>query len=415
MMSVKRPPFGYQIVQQGNLWKLEVYEPDAQIIRLLYHWYVYGDENGKSMTLRSIAQRLTDENVPTPADIRRRQGIKNAKKRPLYEWSGSVIAHYLDREVYKGIWIYGRKSTEPIQVEVPPIVSTELWEEAQRIRKLKYIENMPARKNSYLFARRIRCGLCSSVAVGTPINGYLYYHCLALKKGKVIGVTCHAPHFRLELVEEPVWNWLKTLLSDPEALQAGLEARIAEKEQQINPFRERLNVIEELMKQNMNELDRALELYLSDQFPKEMLISRKNELETALQSLDHEKSKLIKIINDQTLSPQQIESIYEFASKIGNTLDEADQDFRHKRAVIDALDVRVVITVEDNKKVVYAECALDSGRFEIEQTKKSGGGNSSGKRIRNMSVDNCAGFRRKNPRQVNRDEVGSVPPHARRQ
>jgi DNA repair exonuclease SbcCD ATPase subunit len=204
-------------------------------------------------------------------------------------------------------------------------------------------------------------------------------------------------------------------LSDPEALQAGLEARIAETEQQINPFRERLAVIEELMEQNRNELDRALELYLSDQFPKEMLMSRKNELETAIQSLEHEKSKLIKIINDQTLSPQQIESIYEFASKIGGTLDEADQDFRQRRTIVDALDVRVVITVEDNKKVVYAECALDSGRFEIEQAKKPGGGNSSGKRVRNMSVENYANCRRKNPRRENQDAAAAVPPRARRQ
>lgn len=93
-------------------------------------------------------------------------------------------------------------------------------------------------------------------------------------------------------MEEIVWGWLKTLLSDPEALQEGLDARIAETEQKINPFRERLSVIENLMDQNKNELERALELYLSNQFPKEMLISRKNELETALQSLEREKIKL---------------------------------------------------------------------------------------------------------------------------
>lgn len=292
MLAINRPPFGYRIVKKGNLWNLEIHEPDAKVIRQLYHWYVYGDENGNSMTLRGIAKRLTDERIPSPTDIRRKQGIRGHKKRALYEWSGSAIAHYLDREVYKGVWIYGRKSTDPVSVDVPAIVSQELWEKAKKIRKQKYIENMPSRKYSYLFARRIRCGLCSSVIVGTPVNGYLYYRCLALKKGKVIGVSCHAPHFRLEPVEEIVWGWLKTLLSDPEALQEGLDARIAETEQKINPFRERLSVIENLMDQNKNELERALELYLSNQFPKEMLISRKNELETALQSLEREKIKL---------------------------------------------------------------------------------------------------------------------------
>ncbi len=416
MLPINRPPFGYKIVKKGNLWKLEVHEPDAMIIRQLYEWYVYGDENGKSMTLRGIAQRLTDTKVPTPMDIRKKQGVNaSAKKRAYCEWSGSVIAHYLDREVYKGIWTYGRKSSEPITVEVPSIVATELWERAKKIRKQKYIENMPSRKNSYLFARRIRCGLCSSVVVGTPVNGYLYYRCLALKKGKVIGVTCHAPHFRLEPVEEIVWNWLKMLLSNPQALQEGLDARIAETEQQINPFRERLTVIESLMEQNTNELDRALELYLSGQFPKEMLMSRKNELETTLQSLEHERLRLIEAIEDQILSPQQIESIYEFAAKIGDTLEEADQDFNHRRAIVDALDVRVILTVEDGEKVVYAQCALDDGKFKIDQKKSSGGGNSSENNIRNMSVENYANCRRKNPRRENQDAVESGRAHARRQ
>ena len=416
MLPINRPPFGYKIVKKGNLWKLEVHEPDAMIIRQLYEWYVYGDENGKSMTLRGIAQRLTDTKVPTPMDIRKKQGVNaGAKKRALCEWSGSVIAHYLDREVYKGIWTYGRKSTEPITVDVPSIVATELWEKARKIRKQKYIENMPSRKNSYLFARRIRCGFCSSVVVGTPVNGYLYYRCLALKKGKVIGVTCHAPHFRLEPVEQVVWDWIKRLLSDPQALQEGLDARLAETENQINPFRERLAVVEGLLGQNNKELDRALELYLSNQFPKEMLLSRKNDLETALRSLEQEKSRLVDVIEEQTVSPNQIENIFEFANKISAGLEAADQDFHHKREIVDALDVRVVLTVEDGEKVVYAQCTLGEEEFKLNERKNSGGGHSSGGKFRNMSVENYADCRHKNPRRAYQGGAVFDPAHAPRQ
>lgn len=399
MLAVKRPPFGYKTIKKGNLWQLEIHEPDAAIIRQLYQWYVYGDEDGNSMTLRGIAKRLTESKVPTPTDIRSKQGIiVGNRKRPMFEWSGSVVAHYLDSEVYKGIWVYGRDTAEPISVEVPAIVSTDLWEKAKKIRKQKYIENLPTRKNSYLFARRIRCGLCTSVVVGMPVNGYLYYRCLASKKGKVIGVTCNPPHFRVEVVEDIVWNWIKTLLSDPLALQAGLDERITESEQQINPFRERLSVIESLTEQNTSELERALELYLSGQFPKEMLISRKNELEMTLQSLEKEKEKLIEVIEDQTLSPEQIENIYEFAASIGNNLNGADEDFHQRRAIIDALDVRVVLTVEDEKKVIYAQCVLDDAKFNIEQSKGSRG-NGSGNNFSDMSGENYAGSRHRSPRR----------------
>ncbi len=105
---------------------------------------------------------------------------------------------------------------------------------------------------------------------------------------------------------------------------------------------------------------------------------------------------MVEVIEDQTLSPQQIESIYEFATTIGKTLDAANHDFHQRRAIVDALDVRVVLTVEDGEKVVYAQCALDSGKFKIDQRKGSGGGNSSDNNLRNMSVENYANFHRKN-------------------
>jgi hypothetical protein len=82
---------------------------------------------------------------------------------------------------------------------------------------------------------------------------------------------------------------------------------------------------------------------------------------------------------------------------------------------VDTLDVRVVLTLEDGEKVVYAQCALDDRKFNIDQKQNVGGGNSSDNNIRNMSVENCANYRRKNPRRVNQDEAATVPPHARRQ
>jgi site-specific DNA recombinase len=404
MLPVDRPPHGYKVIRDGNLWKLEIVESEAHVVRMLYEWYVYGDENGKSMTLRAIAQRLTDSRIPTPLDNKIRKGINaGRKKRAENEWSGTTIAHYLDREVYKGTWVYGRKSEEPISVQAPAIVSVELWERARKIRKLKYVENIKVRKYSYLFARRIRCGLCSSVVVGTPVNGYLYYRCLALKKGKVIGVNCNAPHFKLEIVETVVWEWIKSLLSDPQALQQGLDERMAETESHINPFRERLEVVEKLLHQYDRELDRALELYISGNFPKEVLLSRKSELETALQSLEQEKLRLVEVIEDHTISPAQIESIHDFAGNIRAGLDEADQDFRKRRSIVDTLDVRVVLSVEDGQKVVYAQCSLGEREFMLSNKTSPSGKNSSGEGFRNTSTQNCAGCLRKNQRRMNHD------------
>jgi hypothetical protein len=216
-------------------------------------------------------------------------------------------------------------------------------------------------------------------------------------------------------VEQVVWNWIKGLLNDPQTLQAGLDAHLAETENHINPFRERLAVVETLISQNNKELDRALDLYLDDQFPKEVLVSRKNELETALKSLEDEKSRLVNVIEQQTISPKQIEDIHEFANNIAANLDAAEQDFHHRRAVVDALDVRVVLTVEEGEKVVYAQCHLGEEEFKLEKKRNSGESQGTDEIVRHISMENYEDFHHKNRHRANRGAAEFVLLHARHQ
>lgn len=406
MLGLNRPPYGYRVIQNGNTWQLEIVEEEAEIIRLMFDWYLNGDENNTIMTLYKIAERLTQMKIPTPVDTKRVKGIKMAKKRAIGEWSASVVGHYLGNEVYKGKWVYGRKSSEPITVDVPAIISAEVWEKCRHIRKEKYMENIKNRKNDYLFARRIRCGLCSSVVAGTPVNGYLYYRCIALKKNGKVGVTCNAPHFRLDRVESVVWNWIIHLLRDPDVIQEGLKTYQAECEREINPFRERLKTIETLISQYSNELNRLLDLYISGQFPKDLLVRRKNELDSATHSLEAEKDKITALIAEKLYSPQQIENIHEFARKVSANLDNAEHSFKAKRAIIDALDVHVILTVENDEKIVYAQCTLGEDQFVLGE-KGSGGQGSKGKiRQASASIYGSCWYKNQHRERLDRAEVG---------
>src|SRR5829696_1462204 len=46
MLALNRPPYGYHIVKDGPMRRLEIYEPEAEVIRMIFHLYVFGDENG---------------------------------------------------------------------------------------------------------------------------------------------------------------------------------------------------------------------------------------------------------------------------------------------------------------------------------------------------------------------------------
>ncbi len=61
--------------------------------------------------------------------------------------------------------------------------------------------------------------------VGANGPKYAYYRCYA-NDGSLVhyAYKCESPYFRTEGVDEAVWEWVKTLLVDKDALVQGLEA-----------------------------------------------------------------------------------------------------------------------------------------------------------------------------------------------
>ena len=57
------PPYGYTS-QDGELI---VNEEEAQVVRMIYEWYINGEEQGRIMSMMNIARKLTALGIPTPA------------------------------------------------------------------------------------------------------------------------------------------------------------------------------------------------------------------------------------------------------------------------------------------------------------------------------------------------------------
>ncbi len=233
-------------------------------------------------------------------------------------------------------------------------------------------------KYNYLISRRVTCGRCGHRMYGrsswrSSKYTYLYYTCAA-KLGKIVGQNCDIPNFRADYVDTAVWNWVKSFLSDPTALQGGLNAYQAERERENVPIRERLKVVEDLLADNRAQLKRLLDLYLAGDFPKEMLMERKNRLETTMEALEKERAGLTARLEAQTLTEEQIQSLKDFAAEVAGGLEHADEDFESRRQIIDTLDVRATLAVEDGDKVVYVRCMVGDGVLSIvnSSTEKKG-------------------------------------------
>jgi site-specific DNA recombinase len=312
--------------------------------------------------------------VPTWADLR---GM--FKKRGKGEWSWRLIMRVLDSETYADHWHYGKRNCFTGKINerdywltfnVPPIVPEEIWKRAQMQRKLNTNESKRNIKREYLLRGRVKCGLCKSSVncyATQPHAGkyYLYYRCNGYM-GNIANVACSLPGFRVYIVDELVWNWVKDLLTNPGVLEHGLAEYQEGREQFCAPIRDRLIVLEDLWQGSKSQLDRVLDLYISGQVQRELLLDKKQQLESTLAALEKERDELNLNLESEVLTDNEIRQIVEFAAQIAEGLEPGDESFEDRRRIIELLDVRASFIVEDNQKYVDVWCFLGRNKLSIE-------------------------------------------------
>lgn len=381
VMVGKSPPYGYKVIDRDGKRALGICEPEAQVVRMIFAWYTEGDGENGPMSLSGVTQKLSRLGIPTYTETGTRKGGFKKKKGREGKWCSSTVHSMLRNETYAGTWRYGKRNNPGgkwernpdeclLIVAVPSIVSRETWEAAQA--RLKYNrQNAPRNKKyQYLMSGHVICGKCGVKVQATSNKRRsgkvsLYYRCPATTQHYDYARSCDAPGFRADQVDAVVWEWVKTFLTDPVTLQAGLENYRTKQDKTNTPLRERLTVIDDLIAHNQAQLERALDLYLSGDFLKGMLIERKTRLETTIGALERERGSLAVTLEAQTLTQEQIQTIREFAAEVRETLGIADASFEARRRVIEVLNVQATLTVERNEKIVYTSCALGEAVLSI--------------------------------------------------
>src|SRR5262249_8585794 len=149
--------YGYRIEGERHESRLVPVPEHAEIVRLIFEWFVLDD-----IGTTEIGQRLTAMGLPTPGER-----LNRPRKRPNGHWANTTIYSILYDEVYAGTW-YGhrivkisknkvgkRPRSEWIPVAVEPLIPRELWQEAQD--KLTARRHNRNGKREYLMGRRLSC------------------------------------------------------------------------------------------------------------------------------------------------------------------------------------------------------------------------------------------------------------------
>jgi site-specific DNA recombinase len=346
-----RAPYGYQHLrdENGKIQNFEIVEEEAQIVRLIYQWYVHGDETGKRLSAGQVARRLSEMGLPTPGEVN--PGYH--RKRDTGMWQTGGILDMISREVYAGIWRYGvrigptrnqRPPEEWIEVEVPAIIDRETWDAAQVQRKRNKLFSRRNAKHDYLLHGLVRCS-CGNAYTGEFFSNHRYYSCTwrnnhhtKLEKRK-----CWARSVRADALEADVWESILSIFADRQSLESYL--RIAQQEEldALNPKLQELDAVNAMIvstEHDAVEIGQALKR--ASGIVACTLEQNMNDVNTRYEALCNRRDELLADVSETRLTDLAIQEIMDFAKDVFVGIENAD--FETKRRNLEMLNVRILVS-----------------------------------------------------------------------
>jgi site-specific DNA recombinase len=224
-------PLGYVVEGEKNKARLVPSEETiwgewtaADLVRHIYQWL-----GVEGWSCRIVADYLNSLGVPTayqhmaPGQRRAERGTGLQAK-----WRAGRICNLVVNTIYKGTYRYGKRSKklrEIWEVEVPRLVSDELWQAAQEAlaRNRIIAKNTPHR---YLLTGLIKCGDCGKSYCATHGRGYiLWWRCNGKMTSRYDAEgRCQSKAIKSTEIEPIIWQDIERFLLNPGDLIKDLEA-----------------------------------------------------------------------------------------------------------------------------------------------------------------------------------------------
>ena len=265
------PPFGY-IKDPEDKHKLIIDENAADIVRYIYNLSLQG------LGVTRIADKLTEEKIPTPVQYKKEQGMNFATPNSKYTqkgmWSTTTIKRILNNETYIGWLMQGREKKITYKskkiIAVPrqewiiikdhheSIISDELFNKVQKLLKTrrksciqKSNQTSIGQNIPHAFSGKIICKDCKSIMTKTSgrlAHGHDYFLCQLAKKSKSKECTRHSIRYDYleQYVAKEIHKVIQTCLENKENIEE-IKAHI-----KIN------NEIKRKIEKNLNSINRNL-------------------------------------------------------------------------------------------------------------------------------------------------------------
>ena len=347
-----KPPYGYRRISRvdDRPAHLEVFEPEAVIVRRIFDDYVRED-----LSMRQITKGLNYDRIGSPSG--------------KAVWGVSTIARILRNEAYIGRVYANRTEAVPdrclagktrqvrrprdqwIAIAVPAILNDELFEAAQRVSRDNSKWNARrAEPGHWLLRGLVKCGHCEVGVSCHKMRGrngtfHRYYYCRNHDPLRAGGEhrRCPGRNIRADELDAFVFEQVRDTLLRPDVLLSGEHAVSARREPAADDLLQaQLAKLKRKIDAVAGERRRLADLYQADFIEREELLRRGNELQRRERDLQDQRDALIaqrkELAHQNTLRKR----IAEFSARVGAAVD--DLDFHQRQKLLRLVVEHVLVT-----------------------------------------------------------------------
>ncbi len=345
-------PYGYFVNEDGYL---EINEnpisgfdmSEADVIRLIYQFMTE-----QKMSTIKVADYLNALAIPPSYAIHGRQlkrGIR--KENTSGKWNPGRIRNMIVNSTYMGIHHYGKhskKNREIITREVPAIISTETWQEAQQVLKDNRLEATRCAKRQYLLRSLVKCSCCGLNFSGTAYpSGKSYYICngKTTYRGKYQG-KCPAKNIPAEWVEHMVWQDCVSFIMSPGEALATLDSSMQEVRSKKDALiSERQMVLDTIIGKD-DEKQIVLDLRRKKLIEPKDLEQQLVKIASEKLTLELRVKELTTHIEQETNISAQHDTAEQLLSDLRSQIGDEDPPFEVKREIVKTMVRKIVIETE---------------------------------------------------------------------
>ena len=356
-------PYGFVYISATDKEdaRYEIHPEEAKVVKNVFHYYSYDRQS-----IGAIAKKLTSEGIPTRHNIGHwdRSVIWLMLKNPAYigkaAYRKTQVAERLkptklarDNGLYPKrpkSSIRDRDQKDWITIPVPQIVSEDIFEKAHvQLQENKKLSPRNNKKYEYLLSGLLHCKECGYSIYGKPASNSkykrLYYRCMGQDYRWPTGRVCSAHPVRVEVLDELVWEQVKSLIEEPEVVINEYARRIDSKKKETFNHETLINKKKKEIRMQEQQKERILDLYQSGTISLLEVEERLKNIRLRITKFHNECALLNQEEKQKQQCLQLVEKLDDFKKKMNLNL--PDLKFEEKKQLVRLLVSEVVVDIKN--------------------------------------------------------------------